>query len=244
MGTDASTGTSTYAERLKSLVRLKDYAVDKRYSIPPKLIADIAQLELKFLKSEPRPEFSADDVANLDQLTIDLSEVTFPINISNISKLVDGKIGISPFVYWVLGFGLVAALLSGWLGWAIAQSGSYAGIAQAGLPVLLGMVGAIIYVMLPNGRLNVAVGVDAENIADTIVRVVMGGLLGFVLYVVIRFLAKSGASAPGIDSSTLFLPLLGGYSVTLVVGVLAKAVAALQLTFNIDEKSIRASLYK
>ncbi|HMG79035.1 MAG TPA: hypothetical protein VK591_10140 [Xanthobacteraceae bacterium] len=233
---------ATDRERFQSLMDLKDFAVKNAYSIPDKLIAEIAIFEHKYFQDAESFKFEADDLGNLDRLTIELSQVTYPITISNLSKVRDG-VKISAFVYIVLGVGLIAAFISGWFAWVIKHEGHCAGFAEAVLPLTLGMIGAIVYVMLPNGRLNVVAGLDAENIANNVVRIAMGGLLGYVLYVA-RFIAQSGTTQPTIDSWTLFLPLIGGYSITLVVGILAKAVAAVQLVFNIDEKSIRASLYK
>jgi hypothetical protein len=233
---------ATDRERFQSLMDLKVFAVENAYSIPEKLIADIAAFEHKYFQDAETFKFEADDLGNLDRLTIELSQVTYPVTTSNVSEVRAGS-KISVFVYGVLAFGLLAAFISGWFTWIIKQGGPCAGFAEAALPLTLGMVGAIVYVMLPNGRLNVVAGLDAENIANNVVRIVMGGLLGYVLYVA-RFIAQSGATQPTIDSWTLFLPLIGGYSITLVVGILAKAVAAVQLTLNIDEKSIRASLYK
>jgi hypothetical protein len=233
---------ATDLERLQSLVELKDFSVENAYSIPEKLIGDIAAFEHKYLQDAPAPKFDASDLGSLDRLTIELSQVTYPVTTSNVSKL-RASSKISGFVYGVLGVGLIAAFISGWFAWVIKHGGACAGFAEAALPLTLGVVGAIVYVMLPNGRLNVVAGLDAENIANNVVRIAMGGLLGFVLYVA-RFIAQSGTAQPTIDSWTLFLPLIGGYSITLVVGILAKAVAAVQLTLNIDEKSIRASLYK
>jgi|GEM_PF-5980130 len=233
---------ATDRERLQSLLDLKRFAVENAYSIPEKLIGDIAAFEHKYLQDVETSKFDATDLGNLDRLTIELSQVTYPVTTSNVSKVRDGG-KITAFVYIVLGVGLIAAFISGWFAWVIKHDGHCAGFAEAALPLTLGVVGAIVYVMLPNGRLNVVAGLDAENIANNVVRIAMGGLLGYVLYVA-RFIAHSGTTPPTIDSWSLFLPLIGGYSITLVVGILAKAVAAVQLVFNIDEKSIRASLYK
>ena len=72
--------------------------------------------------------------------------------------------------------------------------------------------------------------------------------MGFVLFLAsgISKAMPEGTSSgnQNLEAPELILPFIGGYSITLVVGVLAKAVAAIALTFGIDEKSIRSSLQK
>jgi hypothetical protein len=236
---------SSDIERLWTLTQLEDYAVQNGYSIPEKLIADMAEMDHKYLREVEPVAFDARTLGAMDQVAIELSQITYPVTLTNVARL-QGRVGVPAFVYILLSVGLAAAFMSGFLAWIIKENFPYAGLAKAALPLLLGVVGAVVYVMMPNGKLNTVAGLDAENIADSIVRVAMGGLLGFVLYAVYS-ITKSGSTPPNgstaIDNWTLFLPLVGGYSATLVVGILAKAVAV-QLTLNIDEKSIRASLHK
>jgi hypothetical protein len=228
-------------QRVDDLITLKEFAVQKGYSVPDKLIQDIAEVEYKFLRAANRPQPDANDLGNIDRLAIELTQITYPVTVSNIRAL--GSIsGVTWFVYGLLFFGLLAAFGAGWAAWVAKRGTEWGGLAEGALPLALGAVGAVVYVMLPNGRLNVVAGLDAENRAFDVVRVVIGGLLGFVLYV-LRPVATTGGAA-SFDSWTLIIPLIGGYSVSLVVGILAKAVAAVQLALNIDEKSVRASLQK
>jgi hypothetical protein len=97
--------------------------------------------------------------------------------------------------------------------------------------------------MLPNRKLNVFAGVDEASKANDTVRVAMGAILGFVLYIAVG-LARPSSNIPSQDVLRTVAPFIGGYSITLVVGILAKAVAAIALTFGIDEKSIRSSLHR
>jgi hypothetical protein len=221
--------------RVTELQDLKEFAVEKGYSISERLLSDLN----KFFQNKNNI-----DPAILDQLTIELTKITFPVTTKNVRKLLSSE-GLTSFVYWLLFAGLIAAVLSGYFAWLIQKQdgGFLGGFAAPGLSLLLGVVGAIVYVMLPDGRLNLVAGLDAENVANNIVRVVLGGLLGFVLYTIGTAVAGSGAGNGKVDW-TLLYPLLGGYSITLVVGVLAKVVAALQLTFNIEDKTVRTALQR
>jgi hypothetical protein len=238
----------SYDERLTALRDLKDFAVWKGYDVPGTLISDINKLQATRPASSASPldPVPVDQMTELDQLTITLTQITFPVTILNVER-VRGRTSVTPFVYVLLLVGLIAALVSAISGLgtrAVASAAPcpLAAFAKLLTPMCLGIVGAVVFVMLPNGRLNTVVGLDAENITDTVVRVVMGGLLGYVLYV-----AGTSLFDPTKKSDIdwlLILPLLGGYSITLVVGILSKAVAAFQLTFNIDDKAVRASLQK
>jgi hypothetical protein len=210
---------------------LKDFAVEKGYNVPDKLLREISDFEAHA------------DSATLDRLVVELTQITYPITTLNIDRVQENA-GVTKFVYLLLALGFVAAIISGYFAYVIKQPGDgswHRAFAEPALALCLGIVGAIVYVMMPNGRLNVVLGLDAENIANNMVRVVLGGLLGFVLYIAGATMSSESANK---INWTLLLPLLGGYSITLVVGILAKAVAAAQLTFNIDDKSVRASLQK
>jgi hypothetical protein len=82
---------------------------------------------------------------------------------------------------------------------------------------------------------------DEETKTINKLRIALGALLGFVLYVIqpsmFDFLTDRTA-----NPLKLLIPLIGGYSVTLVIGILAKAVTAVEITLNLDEKKIRATL--
>jgi hypothetical protein len=136
-------------------------------------------------------------------------------------------------------YALLAAILAGIFIALITGGTTWGQWAKAPLAICLGFVGAVIYVMLPNGRLNIVAGLDDESIATNVLRVITGALLGFVIYVVKPdYLSlKQGAEAYG-----LLAPLIAGYSISLVVGVLAKAVTAIELTLNLDDKKNQASL--
>jgi hypothetical protein len=230
---------SDFPEKLAGLVRLKNFAVLRGYAIPDSTIDEIANLESAVRGLQPK-DLKPEDLIKLDRLIRDVSQITYPINSENLSRITSGN-GITKFSYQLLFYGLCAAVLAGFLIAAISGGTILAQWAKAPLAICLGVIGAVVYVMLPNGRLNIVAGLDDESIATNLLRVITGGLLGFVIYVVKPdFLSlQQGSEAYG-----LLAPLIGGYSITLVVGILAKAVTAIELTLNLDDKKTQASLRK
>jgi hypothetical protein len=214
------------------LERLTQFAIRQGYQgLDGALLARIHTMLDKALP------LTSTDRAELDDLILELSKITYPVTVANVGEAVEGSCS-TRFVYLILMIGLAMAITAGWEIWAISK-GTLAEAAGTWLALTLGFVGAVVHVMLPNGRLNLFLGIDAANRANSIVRIIMGGLLGFVLSLVMVPIDK-----PAVDPKTLLVPLLGGYSITLVVGILAKAISALQLTFNIDSKQVQASLRK
>jgi hypothetical protein len=237
------------AHRIQNLIVLKDFAVQNGYDVPETLIDDISLFENYSHPPTNKSEVDENNPAKIDKLMIQLSQITYPVNGTNVENAYLRN-GVTVFVYVLLIWGILSALASGFLIWFIKYGAvdSVAPIARAPLALCLGMVGAIVYVMLPNGKLNVLAGLDAESRTNDIVRVVMGAILGFVLFIASAISKNtSGGALPNggnLDAMELLLPFIGGYSITLVVGILSKAVAAIALTFGIDEKSIRSSLQK
>jgi hypothetical protein len=228
---------SSVQERLKGLIILKNFAVTRGYAVPDGIIDEIVNMETVI--GDPQLEkISPTELVKLDRLIRNISVITYPINSENVSKLLEGN-GVTRFSYQLLFYGLLAAILGGAIIGLISSDTLIGHWLKAPLAICLGVVGAVLYVMLPNGRLNIVAGLDEESIATNLLRVITGGLLGFVIYVVKPdFLnVQKGAEAYG-----LLAPLIGGYSITLVVGILAKAVTAVELTLNLDEKKTQASL--
>jgi hypothetical protein len=235
-------GESTVVDiesRVHKIVQLKNFAISKGYALPDNLIEDLAKLEIQ-IKDSTFSAIGQTEIVKIDKIIRDLCEITYPINIANIDKVTRGE-GVTRFAYIVLATGLAAALACGAFIWIIKIESGFAEGVKSPLAIFLGIVGAVIYVMLPNGRINTIAGLDPESVALDLFRIFMGGILGFVIYIVNSdFLSlKAGGAAYG-----LLAPLVGGYSISLVVGILAKAVTAIELTLNLDEKRSQASLRK
>jgi hypothetical protein len=247
---------SADAKRIDALVALKSYAIKNSFDVSEEIIQGINSLDHLYVRgSAPEISVSTDtvnrlidkDLTKLDRLTIALTRVTYPITIENVDKMANAT-GLTTFVSRVLWIGIGSAFLCGVLMGIIrleaANLSTYVIAAEVGkvlLALSLGTVGAILYVMLPNGKLNIVAGLDEETKTTNKLRIALGALLGFVLYVIepsmFNFLTNSSA-----NPLKLLIPLVGGYSVTLVIGILAKAVTAVEITLNLDEKKIRATL--
>ena len=70
--------------------------------------------------------------------------------------------------------------------------------------------------------------------------------MGYVIYLIVPdiFGSLSGTNPSAKNALGLLYPLVGGYSISLVVGVLGKAVTAVELTLGLDEKKNVGSLRK
>jgi hypothetical protein len=226
------------SERLRELLDLKNFAISRGYPVPDGTIEDISALE-SALASSP-DQVSQKDLIKLDLLTRDLSTITYPVTVDNVASLLEGR-GVTKFASWLLTIGLCAAMSGGALIGLINAGTESDHFFKVVLAICLGIVGAILYVMLPNGRLNTVAGLDQESVATNLMRVIIGGLLGFVIYIVKPDLlsVQKGSAAYG-----LLAPLIGGYSITLVIGILAKAITAVELTLGLDDKKTHVALRK
>ncbi len=76
-------------------------------------------------------------------------------------------------------------------------------------------------------RSNLVAGLDREAVMTNASRIVAGGILGYVIYLMVPDMFAK-LRAPGADSGIpkVLFPLLGGYSISLVIGVIGKAVTA------------------
>ena len=102
-------------ERAKALVALKNFAVYRGYSVPDTLITGINEVEKEFEKPTPPDEKT---ISKLDILAVQLSEITYPINLCNVLEI-DICRGVTRFAIWLLSFGIIASLFSGYLIWSI-----------------------------------------------------------------------------------------------------------------------------
>jgi hypothetical protein len=250
------------AKRLSGLVKLKNYAIQHSLEMGDETIQGINDLDFSYIHDVPLEterlspaaepiamdevgRMSEKDLVRLDQLAVALTKITYPITIENVGRI-SNTTNLTRFASVVLWFGILSALLCGlFMGiikFANTKSLSIevlvAEASKVSLALLLGTVGAILYVILLNGKLNIVAGLDEESKAMNKLRIQLGALLGFVLFVLMPTMFDDTSSAP----YKLLIPLTGGHSATLVVGVLAKAVTAIETALNLDEKNTRAAL--
>lgn len=233
--------------RLQRLSRLKNFAIVRGASISDETIRDIGELEDRILfNGKPDGTWTKDDLIKLDLLIRVISEATYPITIDNVDNLLD-KGGSYYWVHLFLWVGVAAAVLSGIMMYAINAKLEPKKVWEVMAAILLGIVGAVIYVMLPNGKINIVAGLDEETKLTNIARIIIGGIMGYVIYLITSdavFSSLSSTNNTAKNALGLLYPLVGGYSISLVVGVLSKAVTAVELTLGLDEKKNVGALRK
>lgn len=113
------------------------------------------------------------------------------------------------------------------------------------LAVCMGILGSLVYILFNlTGHLSDQ-NIMTSNPVQRIVRVFLGGLLGFVFYFSLAQPAFEEAldNAPGNDPAglnpMLFLPFLAGFSTRLVFGVLYQAVNATLSIFGLEDIETR-----
>ena len=221
-------------ERLKKLLTLKDFAIPRGMPVSESTIRGIGALEE--LHQSPNRAWTRDQLTDLDLLTQSLSEVTYPITIENVENILNPD-GDSLSYRWVnkfLSIGITLAVFSGVM-MQLAKTANFSDfkvLCGVVASISLGAVGAVIYVMLPNGRINIVAGLDRETVTTNAVRIGVGGLLGYVIYLIKPEIFE------GAEPLALLFPLVGGYSISLVVGILSKAVTAVELTLGLDDKRL------
>ncbi len=219
--------------RLAKLIRLKDAAIAKNIPIPQETLLGIGELEkARGGSTQALPESEAN---KLDLLTQALAEATYPITVDNVDRLENGQ-GEAAFAIYVLAGGLILAVLSG-IGIGLVRN-NYAPPLTDACKILssifLGTLGAVLYVMLPNGRINMYVGLDREMRTNCVARIIIGGILGYVIYLIYPdFFRPPESGKVGLE---LLYPLIGGYSISLVVGILSRTVTAVELALGINER--------
>jgi hypothetical protein len=227
--------------RLDRLVSLKDYAVANGVDIDDDLIDDIASLQRM-----AEPGSLLDEGATIDKTVLRLCRITYPVTIENISVDVMGE---SPsyerfklLLMLLGGVGVIAAVASAHFSF----KGQYGTIfPQSIFALCLGFLGAVVYSFFSALRiLPRTFGVDDKYL--NYARLVLGSVLGWIVYFAFlqdTFQAAFGVGDPPLanDEPTkarmlLLSPFLVGYSTTLAVGILNKAITAVELTFGLEDR--------
>jgi hypothetical protein len=235
--------TEEVEARLINLLALKNFAITRGSPLSDDIIRRVGELEEKH--HAYGVAWDKDDFINLDQITRAVSEVTYPITTDNIQEFTgtNGK-GYYKWVHNFLWIGVISAVVSGIM-MTLMKAQVAPEICEVLASIALGVVGAVLYVMLPNGKINIVAGLDRETITTNLARIITGGLLGYVIYLIIPNIYDVLSGPRPVSSKNalgLLYPLVGGYSISLVVGILSKAVTAVELTLGLDEKKNVGSL--
>lgn len=173
----------------------------------------------------------------LDAAITEVSTITAPVNIENITAFSNSKLSVRwPYQYckWslpVLGF-LVTLIAV----WSYSDAASVPrNLSMSILATCLGILGALVLVLYNAIGVLTEKSVDIADRYGTTVRLLLGGLSGWVLFFVFAQSAFSGTAQP--DTTMLFLPFLAGFSTKLVLGVINQALRAVQLTLGIEDSN-------
>lgn len=238
--------TTGSEKKLANLVLLKDYAVQSGIKLPEDVLYRLSGMHSWLEQArEGSTTFTetSPSAAELDFLIASITEFTFPVTINNVHRHVRRSIlgvAVSPFLLFGLVLSAASATFIGLLSFQAAVQYIVAPL----LAMTLGMLGAVLFLMTPNGRFDFTILATVQNADATVWRVLLGGILGFVLYLtnVEMFsdltLAPDDSGGTGFDLRFL-IPLIGGYSTTIVVGLLSKVVTAVEVVFDLDSTKLR-----
>jgi len=221
--------------KLNDAVGLKNYAITSGLSVDPTALRKLNELQLRITAFGQEMVTLADLVdfsTQLDAAISDLSLITAPVTVENVRTLATS--GRSPAVIFkwsllLIGVFVIFLAVAAYSHMFEVQQSLSASVLAASL----GILGALVLVLYN------AIGVLSEKSVDvcdrygTTVRLLLGGLSGWVLFFVFAQKAFSSPDPP--DPTMLFLPFLAGFSARLVLGVINQALRAVQLTLGIED---------
>lgn len=222
--------------RLDRLVALKDYAVANGLDIDDELIDHIASLQ-----GIAEAGSLLDEGASIDKTVLRLCRLTHPVTIDMMGES-PGYERFKRLLMLLGGLGVIAAVSSAHFSF----NGKYGTILpQSVFAMCLGFLGAVVYSFFSALRiLPRTFGVDDKYL--NYARLVLGSVLGWIVY--FAFLQDTfqaafsvGNPPPTTDEPTkarmlLLSPFLVGYSTTLAVGILNKAITAVEITFGLEDR--------
>ena len=227
--------------KLERLAALKDYAIANGVDIDDDLIDDVANLQRMAENSH-----LLEEGATIDKTVLRLCRLTYPVTIENITV---GIVGESPgyerfkrLLMFLGGAGVILAVISAHLSF----KGAYGTILpQSVFALCLGFLGSTVYSFFCALRiLPRTFGVDDKYL--NYARLVLGAVLGWIVY--FAFLQDTFQEAFNVSNPTpttdepakarmlLLSPFLVGYSTTLAVGILNKAITAVEITLGLEDR--------
>jgi hypothetical protein len=243
------TSASDFGTLLGKAIRLKEFAIKNGYEVDPKTITALNELRYGQPDSgQPRAltrEGTADDMTKLDTAITELTAVTFPTTIDLQTNPESDQ--YKRFKWWLGGIG-VAALLGAiagfWRTASAANGGGSLSIGNSVLAVSLGLLGAVTYSLFNVLRVVPPQAFNPKDEYYNYARLLLGVLLGWVFYFAFvmdafRQLAdylKGQATPPKAEAFKLLVPFMAGYSTKFVVGVLERAIEALEVALGIEER--------
>lgn len=191
------------------------------------------------------------DSTKLDGAIAELTAVTFPTTIDLPPESETEE--YTQFKRRLLVIASVALLIAfvgfGWTAASAANSGWLA-VGNSILAVSLGLLGAVTYSLFNVLRVVPAQAFNPKDAYFNYARLLLGVLLGWVFYFTFSMDAfrqlhdylqphdnlKNQTPVPKAEAFKLLVPFVAGYSTKFVVGVLERAIAALEVSLGIEEK--------
>jgi hypothetical protein len=241
----ASQLATEFRELLQKTSQLKEFALKNNYELNPKMIAELNELVYKSASRDLATP-TADARTKLDAILSDLTAVTFPTTIDAITVKPETdayarfkrwlfRIGIFGLFMAIVGFAL-SVLSPAWMPnqWS-----------NSLLAMSLGLLGAVVYSFFGVLRVIPSQAFNQDDEYSNYARLLLGVLVGWVFYFAFAQsafynLKQYGANAVGSTANAgvllLLLPFVAGYSTRFVIGILERAIVALETALGINEK--------
>lgn len=231
-----------FNKKLEKAVRLKDFAIGNGYDVAPETIERLNRLVYADDK-----EIKTESWTQLDCVLGELTSVTFPTTADTLSSEPQSKEYVR-FQRVLFVLGLVALALA-ILGFVFSARGESVHISNSVLALSLGLLGAVVYSLFNVLRVVPPQAFNPKDEYSNYARLLLGVLLGWVFYFAFAqeaygnlqaLLKKEGGAASDWKTAFLLLiPFVAGYSTKFVVGVLERAIYALEAALGIEEKRER-----
>ncbi len=213
-----------FLQELQGAEMLLEFAINANLDVSDQILQAIAS-------SRNLEEPSSEDIYNLKKAVRDLTSLTYPTTISSIkaSEAANPNKQLSILIV----IALPALMVAIFLGHSNAKTYAWA---PSVIAVCLGLLGSIVNVFFHIIGVMKERVITQESNWENVIRVVLGGILGWLLFLAIR--PELFLNAETNQSNLLVLaPFLAGFSTQLVFGVLNQSIKAVEITLGIKNSS-------
>jgi hypothetical protein len=224
---------------------LKDYAIANAISVSDEVIKKIdAVIEMS------SSETSKVNAAELDIAIRDLTKATYPATIETVlfQRSEEGKQHVRRLKLMLCAWGIVS-LLGAVVGFVCDQpspgngagttetvvvGGLYHAMRISALAACLGVLGASVFSMYNLVGIVKERALASDDSYSEYLRLALGAIVGWVFFFAF---AQDAVKSGKVNNMLLLLPFLAGFSTKLVVGVINKAIQAVQITLGLEDKT-------
>lgn len=260
--------TERFETLLDKTIRLKEFAIKNNYEVDLKILKDINDLTHKVATRHPpssvngsrpeadkqkettppavsRQEPTAEDLVKLDKILGDLTAITFPATVDNISKAAE-SVAYRRFKRWLFNISALALVgaVTGFV-CSVHPPRIPLEVSNSVLALSLGLLGALVYSFFGVLRVIPAQAFNPEDEYANYARLVLGILLGWIFYFAFareaflnltQLASATSSKASRAEVLWILLPFLAGYSTKFVIGVLERSMVALETALAISDK--------